>query len=84
MTNTQVVQDAFSLSDKVVVLTGAAGIIGSQIVKAFVEAGARVFAIDRDAALLEEKLGPPHQSLAVFLAPLPPSDSYHLLYLRNS
>lgn len=64
----QVAQDAFSLSDKVVVLTGAAGIIGSQVVKAFVEAGARVFAIDRDAALLEEKLGPPHQSLATCVA----------------
>ena len=68
MTNTQVVQDAFSLSGKVVVLTGAAGIIGSQVVKAFVEAGARVFAIDRNAALLEDKLGSAHDSLITCVA----------------
>jgi NAD(P)-dependent dehydrogenase (short-subunit alcohol dehydrogenase family) len=49
--------DAFRLDGKVVVLTGAAGIIGTEVVRAFRAAGARVFAIDRDAAQLEERLG---------------------------
>lgn len=56
--------DAFSLDGKVVVLTGAAGIIGSQVVLTFVEAGARVFAIDRNAALLQQRLGPEHARLS--------------------
>lgn len=55
--------DKFRLDGKVVVLTGAAGIIGTQIVKAFIEAGARVFAIDRDASALEKNLGPLHANL---------------------
>jgi NAD(P)-dependent dehydrogenase (short-subunit alcohol dehydrogenase family) len=55
--------DAFRLDGKVVVLTGAAGLIGTQVVLAFVEAGARVCAIDRNAALLTQKLGPEHASL---------------------
>ena len=49
--------DAFRLDGKVVVLTGAAGIIGSEVTRNFLAAGARVFAIDRDAAVLEQKLG---------------------------
>ena len=61
--NLTATQGAFSIDGKVVVLSGAAGIIGSQVVSAFVEAGARVFAIDRHAAVLEEKLGPSHGSL---------------------
>lgn len=56
-------KDAFRLDDKVVVLTGAAGIIGAEVVKAFLDAGARVFAIDRNAALLEQRLGPAHDAL---------------------
>lgn len=60
--------DAFSLDGKIVVLTGAAGIIGSQVVGAFVEAGARVFALDRDAGLLEERLGAPHASMMTCVA----------------
>ena len=44
--------DAFRLDGKTVVLTGAAGVIGTQVVLAFVEAGAKVCAIDRNAALL--------------------------------
>lgn len=55
--------DAFRLDGKTVVLTGAAGVIGSQVVQAFVEAGARVCAIDRNAALLKQKLGPEHGAL---------------------
>ena len=61
-------KDAFSLDGRIVVLTGAAGIIGTQVVKSFVEAGARVFAIDRDADLLEENLGPLHDSLITCVA----------------
>lgn len=49
--------DAFRLDGKVVVLTGAAGIIGSEVTRNFLAAGARVFAIDKDAHLLLEKLG---------------------------
>lgn len=55
--------DAFRLDGKVVVLTGAAGILGSEATRLFLEAGARVLAIDRDAALLESKLGRPHDAL---------------------
>jgi NAD(P)-dependent dehydrogenase (short-subunit alcohol dehydrogenase family) len=55
--------DAFRLEGKTVVLTGAAGVIGTQVALAFVEAGARVCAIDRNAALLKQKLGPEHAAL---------------------
>lgn len=55
--------DPFRLDGKTVVLTGAAGVIGTQAVLAFVEAGAKVCAIDRNAALLQQKLGPEHASL---------------------
>lgn len=55
--------DAFRLDGKTVVLTGAAGVIGTQVVLAFVEAGARVCAIDRNAALLKQRLGPEHGAL---------------------
>lgn len=55
--------DAFRLDGKVVVLTGAAGVVGTQAVLAYVEAGARVCAIDRNIALLTQKLGPEHASL---------------------
>ena len=55
--------DPFRLDGKTVVLTGAAGVIGTQVVLAFVEAGAKVCAIDRNAALLKQKLGPEHGSL---------------------
>jgi NAD(P)-dependent dehydrogenase (short-subunit alcohol dehydrogenase family) len=55
--------DPFRLEGKTVVLTGAAGVIGTQVVLAFVEAGAKVCAIDRNAALLKQKLGPEHASL---------------------
>jgi NAD(P)-dependent dehydrogenase (short-subunit alcohol dehydrogenase family) len=60
--------DSFRLDSKVVVLTGAAGIIGSEVVRAFLEAGARVFALDRDAGLLNERLGKSHDSLATCAA----------------
>jgi NADP-dependent 3-hydroxy acid dehydrogenase YdfG len=67
--------DAFSLDGKVVVLTGAAGIIGAQVVKAFVEAGARVFALDRDAGLLQERLGTSHASMITCVADVASRDS---------
>lgn len=50
--------DPFNLQDKIVVLTGAAGIIGTEVVREFLEAGARVLAIDRTLDLLRHKLGP--------------------------
>ncbi len=61
-------KDAFSLDGKVVVLSGAAGIIGTQVVKDFLEAGAKVFALDRDAELLADRLGPSHDSLITCVA----------------
>ena len=67
--------DAFSLDGKVVVLSGAAGIIGAQVVKAFVEAGARVFALDRDAGLLQERLGTSHASMITCVADVSSRDS---------
>lgn len=60
--------DAFGLDGKVVVLTGAAGIIGSEVTRNFIEAGARVFAIDRTAQALEEKLGPASAELVHCIA----------------
>ena len=39
--------DRFSVAGKVVFLTGAAGGIGLALVKAFLEGGARVFAVTR-------------------------------------
>lgn len=60
--------DAFQLDGKVVVLTGAAGIIGTEVVREFLEAGARVFALDRDAALLDSKLGTSHETLLTCVA----------------
>lgn len=68
-------KDAFSLDGKVVVLSGAAGIIGSQVVKAFVEAGARVFALDREAGLLEERLGKSHDAMITCVGDVASRDS---------
>lgn len=73
--------DAFRLDGKVVALTGAAGIIGTEVVRAFVEAGARVLAIDRTEALLQEKLGPGHESLLHCVADV--SDRQSLLVARQ-
>lgn len=47
-------KDALRLDDKVIVMTGAAGIIGREAVRGFLDAGARVFAIDRSAEALQE------------------------------
>lgn len=55
--------DTFQLDGKIVVLTGAAGIIGTEVVREFLEAGARVFALDQDAGLLDRKLGKSHATL---------------------
>jgi NAD(P)-dependent dehydrogenase (short-subunit alcohol dehydrogenase family) len=52
----------FRLDGKIIVITGAAGILGAQVVSRFIDAGARVCALDiSDAAL--EKLGPVHEHL---------------------
>lgn len=67
--------DAFRLQDKVVVLTGAAGIIGTEVVRVFVEAGARVFAIDRNKALLQQKFGAETPRLAHCAADVTQRDS---------
>jgi len=55
--------DAFRLDDKIVVLTGAAGIIGCNVVTTFLQAGARVLALDVSAELLKLKLGQSHETL---------------------
>lgn len=60
--------DEFQLDGKVVVLTGAAGIIGTEVVREFLEAGARVFALDRDAGVLDSKLGTSHATLLTCVA----------------
>lgn len=73
--------DAFRLEGKTVVLTGAAGVIGTQVAQAFVEAGARVCAIDRNAALLTQKLGPEHSAL--LHCPADVSDRGSLLRARK-
>ena len=46
--------DALRMDDKVIVMTGAAGIIGREAVQGFLEAGARVYAIDRSAQALRQ------------------------------
>ena len=48
--------DSFRLDGKTIAMTGAAGILGQGAVAAFLEAGARVCALDRSAADLD-KLG---------------------------
>ena len=58
--------DAFRLDGKIVVLTGAAGIIGREVVQQFLDGGARVFAIDREAELLADILGGPDDALMTF------------------
>ncbi|NPC56219.1 SDR family oxidoreductase [Caenimonas soli] len=73
--------DPFRLQDKVVVLTGAAGIIGTEVVRSFLEAGARVFAIDRNKALLQQKLGPESASFLHCAADV--SDRESLLRARS-
>lgn len=67
--------DAFRLDGKVVVLTGAAGIIGTKVVETFLEAGARVFALDVSNEVLDSKLGPQHQSLVTCVANVASRDS---------
>lgn len=67
--------DAFRLDGKVVVLTGAAGIIGTAVTRQFLESGARVFAVDREAELLEQRLGKSHDSLMTCVADVSSKDS---------
>lgn len=66
--------DAFSLDGKVIVLTGAGGIIGREVTRKMLGAGARVFAIDRDVSLLEN-LGEAHESLILRSADVSSPDS---------
>jgi NAD(P)-dependent dehydrogenase (short-subunit alcohol dehydrogenase family) len=47
------VLDMFSLTEKVAVVTGGAGLFGRQIAEALAEAGARTFVASRDLAKLE-------------------------------
>ncbi len=53
---------AFALTGKVVVLTGAAGILGSRAVRHFLDCGARVCALDLSPEALD-KLGPDQGNL---------------------
>lgn len=73
--------DVFRLDGKVVVLTGAAGIIGTEVVRVFLEAGARVFAVDRDPTLLQERFGGEREELALCVADV--SDRASLLQARE-
>lgn len=52
----------FRLDGKVIVMTGAAGILGSSAVMRFLDAGARVCALDLSSQVLE-RLGPDHDCL---------------------
>lgn len=55
-------QNKFRLDGKVIVLTGAAGILGTHAVKQFLDCGARVCALDVSDDVLH-KLGPGHSQL---------------------
>jgi NAD(P)-dependent dehydrogenase (short-subunit alcohol dehydrogenase family) len=70
---------AFRLDGKVVVLTGAGGIIGAVVVKTLLEAGARVFALDRDDEILA-RLGARHDSLMLQAADVSDSASLRAAY----
>jgi NAD(P)-dependent dehydrogenase (short-subunit alcohol dehydrogenase family) len=76
------VSDAFRLDGKIVVLTGAAGILGSEAVRHFLEAGARVFAIDRDSQQLEHALGPQDPCLLRCTADVSEPQSLRKAYAR--
>jgi NAD(P)-dependent dehydrogenase (short-subunit alcohol dehydrogenase family) len=76
------VNDPFRLDDKVVALTGAAGIIGARVVQSFLEAGARVFALDRSAELLEQRLGAPHGRLVTCVADISRPDEVRQAFGR--
>lgn len=80
MSDKKTSKDAFSLDGKVVVLTGAAGIIGTQVAQSFIEDGVRVFAIDRDADLLEKSLGLSHDSLITCPADVTKRDSLQMAH----
>lgn len=67
--------DLFRLDGKVVVLTGAAGIIGTEVTRLFLNSGARVFAVDREEALLEQRLGKAHDSLMTCVADVSSKES---------
>jgi NAD(P)-dependent dehydrogenase (short-subunit alcohol dehydrogenase family) len=67
--------DAFRLDDKIVVLTGAAGIIGCKIVTTFLQAGARVLALDVSADLLQLKFGQSHETLLICATDVTRGDS---------
>jgi NAD(P)-dependent dehydrogenase (short-subunit alcohol dehydrogenase family) len=65
-----------NMQDKVAIVTGAAAMLGSAIVRAFVQAGARVIAVDIDVprgkaleAELAAELGPRCRFAACDIAP---------------
>lgn len=60
--------NSFRLDGKVVAITGAAGILGTEATRLFLEAGARVVAIDRDGDLLDRQFGPAHGTLRPLVA----------------
>lgn len=65
------VQQAFSLTDKIAVVTGSCGLIGRHHCFALAEAGAKVVACDLDAGASEAlaaELGPEHLGLSVDIA----------------
>ncbi|MBT2620029.1 SDR family oxidoreductase [Chryseobacterium sp. ISL-6] len=45
--------EIFSIKDKVAVITGASGVLGSSLAKSFIEAGAKVVALGRKQATLD-------------------------------
>ncbi len=51
----------FDFQGRKVILTGAAGAMGSRILRGYAEAGARVFATDKEGAAFEAMSGPPDQ-----------------------
>ncbi len=74
--------DPFRLDGKVVALTGAAGIIGSEVVKSFLESGAKVFAIDRDPAALDRRFGNGHSMLLPWVADVTQRESIEEAFVQ--
>ena len=54
-----------SFKDRCVVITGAAGGLGQALVQVFLQAGANVVALDRDARVQQLTAGPPKGELAL-------------------
>jgi len=65
---------SFDFTGRVVIVTGAGRGIGRAIVNAFVAAGARVVAADRDAAGLEATCAPHGDAVASIVADVSSAD----------